>query len=277
MFVAVSLALAYCSCAIPAVGNSENWLLKPSPETTYIFGTTGTTQRLMPLNGASEPNYLLRIDFLHIDGCSCSDATIVNDRLALVLVNPPDLVTPTDEGEVPVKLTPIDGERAARELGSAWRQVIGRQPSDDTLLILAAHWAHETSGGSFMYNYNFAGIKGRGASGLSCLRAAHEGWALHASAGIDRFRAYRSAGEGAADYVSLLARKYPRAIDAARVGDILEYVSALREGGYFTGSAAAYAHSLIELAERGQRAGFHAMRMRAYADVTNTNSRIARH
>ena len=272
MFVAVSLALAYCSCAIPALGDSENWLFKPSPETTYIFGTTGTSQRFTPLNGASEPNY-----FLHVDGCSCSDAPIVDHRLTLDFVDPPDLVTPTDEGEVPVKLTPIDGERAARELGSAWRQVVGRQPSDDTLLILAAHWAHETSGGSFMYNYNFAGIKGRGGSGLSCLRAAHEGWALHASAGIDRFRAYRSAGEGAADYVSLLVRKYPWAIDAARAGDILEFVSALREGGYFTGSAAAYAQSLIELAERGQRAGFNAMRMRANVDVTNTNSRIARH
>ena len=216
---------------------------------------------------------------LQVDGCTCSDSTPIKSQLTLASVAPPNLVALNDDGEVPPRLTPIDGERAARELKRAWSNVVRHRPSDDTLLILAAHWAHETSGGTFMYNYNFAGIKGRGASGLSCLREAHEGWGMRSLAGVDRFRAYLSVGEGAEDYVSLLVRKYPRAIEAARSGDILQFVTALRQGGYFTGSAAVYAQCLVELAERGQRSGYNALRMGAESSsgaTSTTSSRIAR-
>jgi len=214
---------------------------------------------------------------LGVDGCACARPVNGPERLSLGTLRPPNIVPPNESGEVPPQITEMAGERAARELRRAWYEVIGKRASDETVLLLASHWAHETSGGRFMYNYNFGGIKGRGASGLSCLREAHEGWGWTATRRIDRFRAYRSASEGAVDYVSLLARKYPIAIEAASSGDILQFVSALRESGYFTGSESAYALSLIELAERGQRSGFNALRIGAHGGnrVTNTSSQTA--
>jgi hypothetical protein len=216
---------------------------------------------------------------LDFDGCTCAHPTDPQTRLSLGTIAPPSIVPPNEDGEVPPQLTVIDGERAARELRRAWVTIFGKSPQAETVLVLAAHWAHETSGGQFMYNYNFGGIKGRGSSGLSCLREAHEGWGWKTSSSIDRFRAYRSASEGAQDYLSLLVRKYPAAIDAARSGDVLQFVSALRHVGYFTGNEAAYAQSLVELAERGHRAGYNALRMaRAQPhQLTNTSSRIALH
>jgi hypothetical protein len=214
---------------------------------------------------------------LAIDGCACAQPTELQSKLTLGTILPPALVTPTEEGEVPPQLTVMDGERAARELKYAWIRVIRKMPTDDTILILAAHWAHETSGGRFMYNYNYGGIRGRGSSGLSCLREAHEGWGWTAVASVGRFRAYRSASEGADDYVSLLDRRYPLAIAAARSGDILQFVKALRQAKYFTGSEAAYAQSLVELAERGHRGGYNALRMGAKPEkqLTSMNSRTA--
>jgi len=214
---------------------------------------------------------------LAMDGCACTRPTDPQNQLTIGSIVPPALVTPTEAGEVPPQLTVMDGERVARELRHAWIRIIRKMPTDDTILILAAHWAHETSGGRFMYNYNYGGIRGRGSSGLSCLREAHEGWGWTAVASVGRFRAYRSASEGADDYVSLLARKYPLAIAAARSGDILQFVKALRQEKYFTGSEAAYAQSLVELAERGHRAGYDALRMGAKPDkpLTSMNSRTA--
>ena len=214
---------------------------------------------------------------LVMEGCACTRPSDPQNKLTIGSILPPALVTPTETGEVPPQLTVMDGERAARELRHAWIRVIRKIPSDDTILILAAHWAHETSGGRFMYNYNYGGIRGRGSSGLSCLREAHEGWGWTAVASVGRFRAYLSASEGADDYVSLLARKYPLAIAAARSGDILQFVKALRQAKYFTGSEAAYAQSLVELAERGHRAGYDALRMGAKLGkpLTSTNSRTA--
>jgi hypothetical protein len=214
---------------------------------------------------------------LDMDGCACTRPTEPRNKLTLGSILPPALVTPTEAGEVPPQLTVMDGERAARELRYAWIRIIRKVPTDDTVLILAAHWAHETSGGRFMYNYNYGGIRGRGSSGLSCLREAHEGWGWTAVASIGRFRAYLSASEGADDYVSLLARKYPLAIAAARSGDILQFVKALRQEKYFTGSEAAYARSLVELAERGHRGGYDALRMGAKLgkQLTSMNSRTA--
>jgi flagellum-specific peptidoglycan hydrolase FlgJ len=109
-----------------------------------------------------------------------------------------------------------------------------------------------------MYNYNFGGIKGRSSEGHSCIREAHEGWGLRTQARLDRFRAYPNAQQGAADYLSLLTRLYPAAIEAAERGDVKEFVAALKSGGYFTGSEEAYAHSLWELFERALQWGFDA-------------------
>jgi hypothetical protein len=158
-------------------------------------------------------------------------------------------------GEVDVERTPMTGNEAARVLKRAWTNAQKEAPSVDALLILVAHWAHETRGGISMFNYNFGGIKGRGPDGLSCLRTAHEGSGFRVRIRVDRFRAYVNAKQGAEDYLSLLMRKYPGAIAAAERGDMTDFVSALKRGRYFTGSEQEYARSLSELAIRALESG----------------------
>jgi len=152
--------------------------------------------------------------------------------------------------------TPIAGSTAAKELKDAWRRAKHQSPSEDTVLILTAHWAHETHGGRMMFNFNFGGIKGHGPDGMSCVREAHEGHGRNVRALLDRFRAYESARSGAEDYLSLLIRKYPRAVDAVEQGDATEFVAALKLGGYFTGSESEYARSLSALVIRAFELGF---------------------
>lgn len=187
---------------------------------------------------------------------SSIDPVMLNGGYSLASVQPENSDLPASADEVPPEVTSISGSEAARALRRAWKSAMQRWPSQDVVLVLAAHWAHETHGGRLMFNYNFGGIKGRGPDGLSCVREAHEGAGYHVRALVDRFRAYHDAKQGAEDYLSLLIRKYPRAVDAAQRGDVTDFVSALKIGGYFTGSEAAYARSLSDLVQRAFEQGF---------------------
>jgi hypothetical protein len=136
---------------------------------------------------------------------------------------------------------------------------MGRAPSQNTLSILVGQWAHETGRGSAMLNYNFGGIKGTGPSGASTVYATHEGSGASALQIRDRFRAYDSPEQGASDYLSLLQRRYPDALQAAERGDPVGFVQALKARGYFTGDEAAYTKSVAGLAQRALALGFDAL------------------
>jgi hypothetical protein len=140
--------------------------------------------------------------------------------------------------------TPLSGTEAAQAIESAWTSVIGAPPSRSTVAVLTAQWAHETGRGKSMLNYNFGGIKGTGPSGLSAAYGTKEGW---------------GAEEGAKDYIGFLARKFPKAIDAAKAGDPDTFVRALKERGYFTGNEAAYRTSVAALSARALEQGFDAV------------------
>jgi hypothetical protein len=155
--------------------------------------------------------------------------------------------------------TRLSGDEAASALRTAWTQVRGEAPSPETLSILVGQWAHETGRGASMLNYNFGGLKGTGPSGLSASYVTREGWGENAVRVVDRFRAYASAEEGAHDYVSLLARRYPAAVLAAEQGDAPGFVQALKARGYFTDNEAAYSRSVQSLASLALRSGFDAL------------------
>ena len=160
---------------------------------------------------------------------------------------------------VPTQRTRLSGEQAAAALRSAWTAVRGTPPSDETLSVLVGQWAHETGRGASMLNYNFGGIKGTGPSGLSIAASTREGFGAEQQRITARFRAYGSAEEGARDYVSLLARRYPDAVQAAEGGDARGFVQALKARGYFTDDEAAYAKSVQSLAAHARSAGFGAL------------------
>lgn len=112
---------------------------------------------------------------------------------------------------------------------------------------MTAQWAHETGHGASMFNYNFGGIKGAGPGGLSVAQRTREGWGETERTITDNFRAYRTAEEGATDYVRLLVRRFPEAVESARAGDPQKFVRGLKARGYFTGNEAAYTRSIVAL------------------------------
>jgi hypothetical protein len=116
------------------------------------------------------------------------------------------------------------------------------------LALITAQWAHETGNGASMYNYNFAGIKGAGPEGLSVAQHTREGYGASERRIIDNFRAYRSAEDGAADYVRLLSKRFPEAVEGARQGDPDAFVRGLKSRGYFTGNESQYLSSVSNIA-----------------------------
>jgi flagellum-specific peptidoglycan hydrolase FlgJ len=151
---------------------------------------------------------------------------------------------------VPVVRTQLSAGQAQEALRAAWQNVTGEAPSDKTLALITAQWAHETGNGASMYNYNFAGIKGAGPSGLSVAQHTREGYGDSERRIVDNFRAYRSAEEGATDYVQLLRRRFPEAVEGARQGDPNAFVRGLKSRGYFTGHEGQYLNSVASIASR---------------------------
>jgi hypothetical protein len=157
---------------------------------------------------------------------------------------------PPAPGLVPVVRTQLSAGQAQEALRAAWEKVTGEAPSDKTLALITAQWAHETGNGASMYNYNFAGIKGAGPSGLSVAQHTREGYGASERRIVDNFRAYSSAEEGATDYVSLLKRRFPDAVEGARQGDPNAFVRGLKARGYFTGQESAYLNNVTSIASR---------------------------
>jgi hypothetical protein len=155
--------------------------------------------------------------------------------------------------------TPLSGSQASEALRKAYQRVTGEEPSQGTLAILTSHWALETGQGQSMYNYNFAGIKGRGPEGMTAVMNTREGYGANTTHIRDGFRAYTSAEAGATDYLSLLQRRYGSALEAARSEQPGQFVSELKARGYFTGDPEAYAKGVTQLANRAMEHGFDAL------------------
>ena len=153
-------------------------------------------------------------------------------------------------GLVAVVRTKLSAGQAQEALRAAWEKVTGEAPSDKTLALITAQWAHETGNGASMYNYNFAGIKGAGPGGLSVAQHTREGYGASERRIVDNFRAYSSAEEGATDYVQLLKRRFPEAVEGAQQGDPNAFVRGLKSRGYFTGQESAYLNNVASIASR---------------------------
>ena len=160
---------------------------------------------------------------------------------------------------VPPVRTRLDGTQASDALRAAWTHVTGQPPGEHTVAILTAQWAHETGNGASMYNYNFGGIKGMGPSGLSVSQRTKEGFGASEHTITDRFRAYRTAEEGATDYVKLLTQRFPEAVKGAQNGDPAAFVSGLKQRGYFTGDASAYTRSVSSISTTAMNQGYGAV------------------
>jgi hypothetical protein len=222
-----------------ALGLDSSLAFRPNPGAAE---RTGTSNGSAPANGAqAEPNSAAFLRAL--DGATGAE-------------RPAPLLTPR---HVAATRTPLSGSQAADALEAAWHGAVGQPPSPGTLSILVGQWAHETGHGRAMLNYNFGGLKGTGPSGASTVYRTHEGAGANEIQTQDRFRAYESAEQGASDYLSLLQRRYPDALQAAERGDAVGFVQALKSRGYFTGDEGAYTKSVAALAQRALDSGFDAL------------------
>jgi hypothetical protein len=185
-------------------------------------------------------------------------ATKVNQAFATLLTASTKENSPTPALVAPVR-TRLDGTEAADALRTAWTKVTGEAPSEHTVAVLTAQWAHETGNGGSMYNFNFGGIKGTGPSGISVAQRTREGFGSTEHSITDRFRAYRTAEEGATDYVKLITQRFPEAARSASAGDPAGFVAGLKQRGYFTGDPASYSRSLSALTAQGLTQGFGAI------------------
>jgi hypothetical protein len=98
-----------------------------------------------------------------------------------------------------------------------------------------------------MYNYNFAGIKGRSPSGAVAVCRTHEVLGGKDVVIKDGFRAYSSLDEGARDYVKLMKSQFSGAMAPASRGDTVGFASALKRAHYYTAPEADYAQGLSNL------------------------------
>lgn len=155
--------------------------------------------------------------------------------------------------------TPLSGTQASQAIGRAYEALTGERPSQGTLAILTSHWALETGQGAKMYNFNFAGIKGKSPEGLTAVMGTREGSgqsAVHIRSG---FRAYSTAEAGAHDYVSLLQRRYAGALTAAQNEDPAGFAQQLKARGYYTGDEALYTKGIVRLANSAMARGMDAL------------------
>jgi Mannosyl-glycoprotein endo-beta-N-acetylglucosaminidase len=170
---------------------------------------------------------------------------------APVVARPVTSTTSSDRaGVVQAVRTPLTTDQASSLISDALEHVTGEKPKPETVAILTAQWAHETGHGASMFNYNFAGIKGSGPTGLSVVQRTREGYGSSERTTTDNFRAYQTAEDGARDYVSLLQARFPGALQAAQAGDPAATVHALKQAGYFTGDEAVYTRSVTDLARQ---------------------------
>lgn len=146
--------------------------------------------------------------------------------------------------------TPLEAVRAVL---AAYRRLFERSPAWRELLILAAQSSHETGKWRSMPCYNVAGIKASvfgHAPFFEAMTTEHlNGRDVRLT---QRFRAYHDLADGVFDWLSLLHRGYPQALEGAALGDVLEFVEGLWQGWgrgakYFTApfqtySAAVRAH-----------------------------------
>jgi len=186
--------------------------------------------------------------------------------------------------EVPVYRTPWALAELLAAYAEAWREVLGGEPSRAALAILAGQATLECGhGGSSCWNYNTGNVMALGpyAGDYHVLRGAPEcfpegkvpaGWRIVESSVAcgpgkvsavpvagSRFRAYATFREGCADKLRVLDRQWGRAIVALQAATGVEATAAFVEGllgppKYFSSSPAAYTRSVLDLAQRLERA-----------------------
>lgn len=149
----------------------------------------------------------------------------------------PTPIRPLENMQRDAVLTPQSRDELRAELRAAFVRGASREPSKRELAMLVAHSRLETGNGERMRGFNYGNVTTSGVLPFYVL----EGDATH------RYRWYPSASEGAYDFESLLAHRYPDAWKLLSSDEPRAYVRALKAKGYFEAEEQRYADELERL------------------------------
>jgi hypothetical protein len=146
---------------------------------------------------------------------------------------------------VPTARTPMTPAAVYAALASAWTALLGTQPTRAELLVLLSQWAHETGGGAASDNWNLAGIQHVQGDGHDY--AEYTSFEIingQRVTKVERFRAYATLDESAADYLRTLRKDFGFAWPAVEAGDVDDFGHRLKIRAYYTDTEAVYVAGL---------------------------------
>ncbi len=136
----------------------------------------------------------------------------------------------------------------------AWQEMYNEIPKKETVYILLAQTSHETGFGKACWNWNLFNVKAKDVAGQTIEYVALNGvWEIVNGKRIvlpqdnpgSWFRAFHSLSEGIKHHFQFLNRtRYASAFLACKKGNLMEFCSKLREGGYYTDSLSNYTNGL---------------------------------
>lgn len=155
--------------------------------------------------------------------------------------------------QLPDVLTHIDPSELAHALVTAWRSLFGATPRRESILVLLAQSALETGRWKSCHAYNLGNAKhvpndGRDFTYFRCneILDGKVVW-FNPPHPACCFRAFRSLGDGALDYLSMMRRNFHSAWPFVEAGDPRGFVRALKAAHYFTAALAPYEASVVSI------------------------------
>ena len=177
--------------------------------------------------------------------------------------------------EIASKNTPLTEEQAVASLWKGYLRYFGTAPTPKCIEIVASQWGLETGWGDSMFCNNYGNVKAYEGDGfdyqyfpcnellpsnlvdeyvgkdpskakIQSYRGDGYAWVwFYPNHPACRFRAFEDADAGAADHIGLLAKHFPAALKAARLGDPVMYAHALKLANYYTADESKYAEGLV--------------------------------
>ena len=153
--------------------------------------------------------------------------------------------------ELPDQLTAIPKPEALQALYDAWLDLFHTDPDENSLRVLLAQWGFETGWGKYMHNYNFGNAKhvngdGRDWCHFRCNEKINGEWVWfdppHPTCA---FRAFRTAADGAKDYLAMVHKRFNLSWPAVLAGDPGQFAHLLKQQHYYTDDEEHYTKTMI--------------------------------
>lgn len=150
---------------------------------------------------------------------------------------------------------PLTQLEAAQALEQAWITLLGYKPSIDCIAVLFAQFGLETGYGRFSHAYNFGNIKSSPNDGycwteFTCNEIIGGKTVYYSPPSIYcRFRGFKTAYDGAVNYIGFLLQKkgYANAWAEVIKGDPVNFCAQLKVSHYFTADLTQYTNGVVSI------------------------------